>query len=92
MSVRFAHPAVPSTGDLEGWYVRVVSTGYGHNVTSDCVSHNELLRMVGNASADYGYRPQSSRVADRTYRWTWEERDDSTGMRWTEMIIASKIV
>ena len=58
--------SMPSPGDLEGWYVRTISTGYGHTSTSDCVSFNELLKMIENASGDYGYRARSSKVADRT--------------------------
>lgn len=83
-------PAVPSTGDLEGWYVRTVTTGHRAIVETDCVSFNELLNQVGVTSRDYGYRPPSAKIGESSFRWTWE-RWLPSGVRLVEMIIASKI-
>ena len=95
-------PAVPSPGDLEGWTVRHVCSGthgpacpYGEVGTyslirTDVESFNRLLKIVSDLSAEYGYRPRSSRITDHTFRWTWE-REFPGGHRESDMIIASKI-
>lgn len=96
-------PSVPSRGDLEGWMVRQVCSGtHGPTcphgkitgtyaiTTSDVESFNSLLKIVGELSAIYGYRPRSSKITDDTYRWTWE-REYPDGHRGSDMIIASKI-
>lgn len=106
-------PAVPSTGDLEGWTVRQVCNvhrtpggaefrgqfgwvvtewkpGTVSLVTSDCESFNGVLRIVGELSAAYGYRPPSCKITADTFRWTWE-RWTPDGTHMSDMIIASKI-
>ncbi len=83
-------PAAPSPADLEGWYVKIVTAGRQAIVETDCVSFNELLTLVNVTARDYGYSVPSSKIADHTFRWTWERRLPS-GVRLTDMIIASKI-
>lgn len=91
-------PAIPSAGDLEGWCVRSVTNWTGADrslgtcslVRTDVDSLNGLLRDLGELSEIYGYRPQSSKIADGTFRWTFEQRL-SDGRRVTDMIIANRI-
>lgn len=91
-------PSVPSSADLEGWYVRQVLTadripkGRGTGVASDddVRSLNSLLRLLGDLEAQYGYRPLSSKIAEGTFRWTFERRTPR-GHRLTSMVIASRI-
>ena len=95
---------VPSTGDLEGWTGRHVCSGtHGPNCPHprwmtgtaaltrvDVESFNGLLKIVGELSDMYGYRPRSSKITTDTYRWTFE-REYPDGHRGSDMIIASKI-
>lgn len=95
-------PPVPSQGDQEGWFVRHVTSGthtgpkcQSHRtrstVDADCMSFNELLKLVGANSDYYGYRPPSSKIgSQRAFRWSWEMVLPS-GHRLSEMIIATKI-
>lgn len=96
-------PAKPSTGDLEGWVVRHVTSGTHKincchpgargtwSVTSvDVESFNGLLKIIADISEVYGHRPFSSKIVGRTFRWTWE-RDYGDGHTGSDMIIASKI-
>lgn len=95
--------AVPSYGDTEGWMVRHVSSGThgrdcGHQgmtgtyglTSEDVDSYNGVLRLVGEFSGLYGYRPTSSRIGVDSFRWTFE-RDYGDGHRGSDMIIASRI-
>jgi hypothetical protein len=96
-------PSVPSRGDLEGWTVRQVCSGthgptcpHGKTngtyslVRTDVESFNGLLKIIGELSDMYEYRPQPSKITDGTYRWTFE-REYPGGHRGSDMIIASKI-
>lgn len=99
--------------DLEGWFVRQVSSAHSTPEVSRWVngrgwvgegrrlgtvaltsvgpeSYNGLLKFLGELSSIYGYRPRSSKISERTYRWTWE-RVTADGHRVSDMIIASKI-
>lgn len=57
---------------------------------SDVDSFNGVLRFVGELSADYGYRPRSSRIGANAFRWTWE-RVTQDGHRVSDMVIVSRI-
>jgi len=96
-------PSVPGTGDLEGWTVHQVCSGtHGpacpHGkingtyslVRTDVESFNGLLKIIGEFSDMYGYRPRSSRIGADAYRWTFE-REYPDGHRGSDMIIASRI-
>lgn len=94
---------VPSTGDLQGWIVRHVSSGshgpacqhsgmggtYSLSRT-DVESFNALLGIVADFADMYGYRPRSSRIGVESFRWTFE-RDYGDGHRGSDMIIASRV-
>lgn len=98
--IKFAAPAVPSTGSTEGWYVRRVISG-SHTAPTclrrwtrsevyvDCLSFNDLLETINDLGEEYGVRPRSNKIGDSAYRWTFVE--DLPGHRVSEMIIASKI-
>lgn len=92
---------VPSSGNLEGWLVRsVTSVSHGPRCSgrpgtrsvaeTDVESFNSLLRLLGALEGHYGYRPRSSRIGVDSYRWTFEEVTVA-GHRVSDMIIASRI-
>ena len=104
-SVRMTLPdPVPSRGDLEGWTVRHVCSGthgpacphgktngtYSVATRTDVESSNGLLKLIGDLSDMYRYRPRPSKITSDTFRWTWE-REYPDGHRGSDMIIASKI-
>lgn len=76
--------------DQFGWVVDTWAPGTVSLVTSDCESFNSLLKIVGELSVAYGYRPRSSKIGDHTFRWTWE-RWTLDGTHMSAMIIASRI-
>lgn len=93
-------PAVPSRADLEGWMVRRITTGSHRSfcprpgsrsaVENGPESFNGVLRLVGDLSVEYGYRPRSSRIGGYAFRWTWE-RFTPDGHRVSDMIVVSRI-
>lgn len=76
--------------DQFGWVVTEWMPGTVSLVTSDCESFNSLLKIVGEMSVAYGYRPPSVKITGHTFRWTWE-RWTPDGTHMSDMIIASKI-
>lgn len=89
-------PAVPSASDLEGWYVRTITSadlpGQGtYAITStECDSRRSLLAHVGAFEESYGYRPREVKIGESTYRWTWEHLG-SDGVRISDAVWATKI-
>lgn len=69
-------PAVPSSGDLQGWhYTQVTATRVGSGpsrvvVTDDCTSLNGLLRVLSLHNA---CRSTVRGAVAGGYRWAWEE-------------------
>lgn len=87
-------PSVPSRADLEGWTVRYVCSGthgpacphgkvtgtYSVATRTDVESFNGLLKLIGDLSDMYRYRPRPSKITSDTFRWTWErEYPDEVG-------------
>lgn len=72
-----------------GWVPTSWKPGTISLVSSDCESFNNLLKIVGELSIAYGYRPRSTQVGN-AFRWTWE-RWTPDGTHMSDMIIASRI-
>jgi hypothetical protein len=94
-------PSAPSPADLEGWYVRTITSadtrlGTFALLNTECESFNSLLRHVGAMRAacvgTLGGTEVHTSFGEglRHYRWTWE-RFTPSGERQTDTVIASRI-